>query len=146
MANRALKFLIVGLLSFALAQAQEAKPLARHPGDVIKYEIKFDGPNAKKVIRVAASLSLQTPAQKDQAGFLGTIGGVNTSPSSPKTFDVEITVPEKAATGDYSLTFTGYSDEGYGNYTNGQEFHVPLVHIENPKTFMPPSVTVKPIS
>jgi hypothetical protein len=142
MANRVLKLLIVGLLSLALVRAQEAKPLARHPGNVIKYQIKFDGPNADKINHVHGWLSSRVPVPKEQAGFINGFG-VDGHMSSPKTFDLELKVPENIANGDYSLNFSASADEGSGNYTDGQEFNVPSIRIENPKTFVPPSVTVK---
>jgi hypothetical protein len=139
-----LKFLIVvGLVSLAFGQTQEARPLARHPGEVIKFQIKFDGPNADKITRVNGGFNLNGPVPKDQAGFDHGIGASTKAPSSPKTFDLELNVPDNIATGEYTLGFTGFAAEGYGEYANGQDFNIPPIHIENPKKFMPPSVTVK---
>jgi hypothetical protein len=129
-----------------LLQGQEAQPLARHPGDVIKYEIKFNGRNADKIQQVTAGMSLRIGAPKDQAGFnqnFGTNGWIG--PSSPTTFKIEMTVPANAATGDYYLSITGRADEGAANYQDGQEFNTPPIHIENPKTFTPPGVKVAPL-
>jgi len=148
MANRVLKFLILSLLSFAFAQAQEAKPLARHPGDVIKYEIKFDGPNADKIKTVNASIGLTTPQAKDQiVGFSTGFGTPRpVAPSSPNTFVVEMTIPSTVATGDYVLAnISANVDQGSIDYNNGQDFKVPPIRIENSKTFVSPSVSVKPI-
>jgi hypothetical protein len=134
------------LLSLGIASAQEAKTLPRHPGDVIKYEIKFDGPNADKMKSLLASMGLTTSVPKDQSGFassFGTTGWI--SPSSPATFKVEMTVPPDIATGDYSLSLTARADEGRANYANGQDFTVPPIHIENPKKFTPPGVKVTPL-
>ena len=145
MANRVLKFLIFGLLSFAFAQAQEAKPLARHPGDVIKYGLTFDGPNADRIKAVSGGLSLKGPIQKDQSGFTNGIGSRGTL-TAPKTFVLEFTVPPNIATGDYHLEGIGASaDEGSADYSDPQDFKVPDIHIENPKTFTPPGITVKPL-
>ena len=143
MANRVFKFLIIGLLSSALAQAQGPEPLPRHPGDVIKYEINFDGPNADKITRVNGWLGLRGPIPKDQAGFNNSFGADSRVASSPNTFTLEMKVPDNIANGDYYLTFSALASEGSGNYNDGQEFTVPPIHIENPKTFTPPSVKVK---
>ncbi len=145
MSSRVFKLLFPVLLSFSAVHAQEAKPLPRHPGDVIKYEIKFDGPNADKITRVYASLGSTQAIPKDQAGFAGGFNANSPTPSSPKTFILEFTVPDNIATNDYVLSFEAFAAEGYGNYSNKQDFTVPLVHIENSKTFTPPTATVKPL-
>jgi hypothetical protein len=131
------------LLSFAAMQAQEAAhPLPRHPGDVIKYRVVFDGPNADRIKYLNTSIGLRTGAPKDQAGFSGGVSELNVAPSSPQTFDLKFTIPENAADGEYYLNFSAFADEGYGNYSDGQEFNVPPVHVENPKKFTPPAVKV----
>jgi hypothetical protein len=56
-----------------------------------------------------------------------------------------MTIPTNIATGDYYLSFTARADEGSVSYSDGQEFNVPAVHIENPKTFTPPGVKVTPL-
>jgi hypothetical protein len=146
MANRVLKLLICGLLTFAIAQAQQAMPLARHPGDVIKYEIKFDGPNADRIKTVNAGLGIRGPIPKDQAGFSGGFGTNGpVGPSSPATFKVELTVPPNIATGDYYLGVNAHADEGSAGYSDGQDFNLPPVHIENPKMFTPPGIKVTPL-
>jgi hypothetical protein len=133
------------LLALGFSLAQEARPLARHPGDVIKYEIKFDGPNAEKIKAISASLSIRGPVQKDQSGFGGGFGTNSGAPVSPDTFHVDLTVPDNIATGDYYLNVGANAAEGSANYRDGQEFEVPAVHIENPKKFTPPAITVKPL-
>jgi hypothetical protein len=138
-------FSVAVLLSLNTMQAQGPGPLPRHPGDVIKYQIVFDGPNADKITRVNGNLGHTGPMPKDQAGFAGGINSGNLTPSSPRTFILEFKVPDNIATGDYVLSFTGFAAEGYGNYANGQDFNVSLIHIENPKTFTPPGVKVTPL-
>jgi hypothetical protein len=133
------------LSTLSLSQAQGAHALPRHPGDVIKFEIKFDGPNADRIKTVNAGLGMRVGPPKDQAGFTNGFGGRSNSPSSPNTFVVEMTVPDNIATGDYFLNVGANATEGSANYSDGQEFNVPAVHIENPKTFMPPGVKVTPL-
>ena len=65
--------------------------------------------------------------------------------STPRNFELTFKIPENAANGDYFLSFSALADEGYGNYTDGQEFNVPPVRVENPKKFTPPEVTVTPL-
>jgi hypothetical protein len=131
------------LSTLGLSQAQEARPLPRHPGDVIKFEIKFDGPNAGKITTASASLNMRVGPPKDQAGFTNGFGSPPTAPLSPDTFIVEMTVPKNAATGDYYLYVSANAVEGSANYSDGQEYNIPPIHVENPKTFTPPGITVK---
>jgi hypothetical protein len=145
MSSTLCKLLVALALSVPLLQAQVAAPLARHPGDVIKYRIMFDGPNADKITRLSASLGIDGPVPKDQAGFSNNFNANTNAPVSPKTFDVELKVPDNIANGDYVLSIQASASEGYGNYRNGQEFTVPPVHIENPKKFTPPGVKVTPL-
>jgi len=143
---RVLKFLIPCLLSLSVLQAQQAQPLARHPGDVIKYQIVFDGPNADRIKTVYAWMTAEQGAPKDQVGFtnqFNTLGQVQ--PSSPRTFIVEMKVPDNIYNGEYTLHFNATADEGSGGYANGQDFNVPAVHIENPRKFTPPGVKVTPL-
>lgn len=138
--------LCFSLLLASCAFAQQPQPLAKHPGDVIKYQIVFDGPNADKIKTVFARMSCDGPIQKDQAGFTGqfnTVGQV--PPSSAKTFTVEMKIPDNAASGEWRLNFDAMAAEGSANYQDGQEFTVPSVHIENPNKFTPPGVKVTPL-
>jgi hypothetical protein len=83
---------------------------------------------------------------KDQAGFTGqfnTAGRVQAS--SPRTFVVEMKIPDNAATGEYRLFVDAAADEGSAGYSDGQEFNTPAIHVENPRTFTPPSIGVKPL-
>jgi hypothetical protein len=135
---------ILSALSFS--QAQEAKPLPRHPGNVIKYQIKFDGPNADKVKRVNAVLELRVAVKKDQAGFDPQFSSkpewIDPSPSG--TFLVEMTVPPRAATGEYHLRITAQLDHTNLGYTDGQDFNI-TVNVVNPATFDAPTITVNPL-
>src|ERR1700690_1692341 len=83
----------LAVLWCGISQAQVTE-LAKHPGDVIKFEIKFDGPNADKVKTVTASLGMKNGPPKDQAGFNNGFGTAHPfQPSTPKTFVIEMTVP-----------------------------------------------------
>jgi hypothetical protein len=136
---------ITVLLSLSFVQAQEAKPLARHPGDVIQFQVKFSGPNADKIKGVQGGLDLNGSIPKDQAGFRNGFGVDKLSNPSPNTFVIGLTVPSDIATGDYTLSLTASAVEGSAAYVNGTDYNVPLIHIENPKKFTPPSITVTPI-
>lgn len=141
-----LKVSVLALLSLCCAQAQEASTLARHPGETVKYQISFSGENADRIKAVYATLSTGQAAPKDQVGFqnnFATNGQI--PPTSPRTFVVEMKIPDNAASGDYHLYVTAYANEGSANYADRQEFTIPPIHVENPKKFSPPSITVSPL-
>src|SRR5580698_7393685 len=91
-------FTIAIVLSLCVARAQEAKPLPRHPGDTIKIEIKFGGPNADKFKSVDANFGLRGPLLKDQSGFRGGFGASVAVSSPGDTFRLEMKIPENIAT------------------------------------------------
>ena len=131
------------LLSLSFLQAQE-KQQPKHPGDVIKFEITFDGKNANKIRTVDAVLGLRAGRPKDQADFADGFGTQHPfSPSSPNTFYVEMTVPSKAATGAYYLNVFASTATGDAYYSEGWQFDIPPVYIENPKESSRPRITVK---
>jgi hypothetical protein len=137
-----LSVMVAVLLSLGFLQAQEAKPLARHPGDILKYEIKFSGPTADQIKSVDASLGLTSATQKDQPGFNTGVPGAVSHPSLD-TYHVEMKVPDDIANGDYVLNVNISAALGSTSYNNGNGFTLPPVHIENPRTFVPPSIAVK---
>ncbi len=140
-----IKTMLAAFLACSLSQAQEAKVLPKHPGDVIKYEIRFDGPNADRIKTVTAQM-ITNSIPKDQSGFTNGFGTAHLfNPSSPKTFDIEMTIPNNIATGDYRLSrIDARADEGSAVYSD-QDYSVPIIHVENPRTFTPPSIIVKPL-
>jgi hypothetical protein len=153
MSSRLCKLLFAALLSLTCVHAQdvhvqavEAKPLPRHPGDVIKYKIVFDGPNAEKIKTVFTWMTTNLAAPKDQVGFVNQFNVPGpVSESSSKTFTVEMKIPDNAATGEYRLFFEAKADEGVARYTDGQEFDIPPIHVENPRQFTPPAIKVNPL-
>lgn len=130
------------LLACGLSQAQEAKELARHPGDTIKFEVKFDGPDAAKIRTVSLYLQRRGPAPANQAGFDGGFRG-KSFPAIADAFHPEITIPDNAMTGDYFLSVSAAADTGNVPYTAGEQFQMHNFRIENPKTLTPPKITIK---
>jgi len=109
---------LVVFLALGLSQAQEAKVLPKQPGDVIRFEIKFDGPNAARIKTVDAALRTNLVAPRDQTGFTTSFGtDRGYLPSAPT--------------------------EGSASYSDRNEFTIPPLHVENPKKFTPPSITVQ---
>lgn len=132
------------LLALSFSQAQDAHPLPRHPGDVIKFEVKFDGPNADKIKTVNVLLRLRAAVPQDHDGFSAGFGGDSVQSSAPNTFRPEIKIPDNAASGDYFLDVNAAADgsAGSASYRDGAQFHLNPIHIENTRTFVPPHITV----
>jgi hypothetical protein len=125
-----------------IAHAQEAKEAPIHPDQTIKLEVKFDGPDAGAFNVVIPSLYLVGAVPAKQTGFGTNIPGSCTK-SGQNTFDCDLPVSSGAATGDYTLTLDARADGIRVIYESGKQFQLHPFHIENPRTFTAPSVTVK---
>ena len=133
------------MLSFSFAHSQEVKEQPKHPGDVLKFEVKFDGPDSDKIKSVSLSLGLKEGARNDQVGFNEGFGAEG-NPVPPHTYRFEARVPENIASGVYELNSVSVrTDAGNFTYRTPQDFQPLTYKIENPKTFTPPKVTVKPL-
>jgi hypothetical protein len=131
------------LLSLNCTHAQELKEQPLHPGDILRFEITFSGPDADKIKQASLNLGLKGSVNADQAGFADGLGAQGQL-VSPHIFHVEIKIPENIATGDYVLGRVDASaDVGRVAYTTGFSAH--LYHVENPRTFTAPTVNVKPL-
>jgi hypothetical protein len=139
-------FAVVLVLAIGLRQiahGQEAKEKALSPGDVIKLEVKFDGPGADKITTVYASLQTRAEPPSDQAGYMTNFPG-DFKLISPGTFHAEFTVPETAVSGDYVLISIDVRAPGIRlDYTNGKQYNLHAFHIENHSKFVQPPVTIK---
>ena len=116
----------------------------RRPGDTIRVEVKFDGPDASNISTVLLSLNAvgSVPAS-NQAGFQTSFTNPGWSgPTSPHTFDLEVVIPATVATGDYKLYVNARAEAASTQYVAGEQFQLPLVHIRNNKNFVPPAITV----
>jgi hypothetical protein len=134
--------ILLAVLS-ATVYAQKAKPATRHPGDVLKVQVKFDGPDAGKIKTVSLYLGYSgetIPA--DQKGFRTGFSGDNTQATSPNTFQPSITIPNDAATGEYIVYVNATANPGAWQYEGGYQFEFPTIHIENRSTLTPPHITV----
>lgn len=136
------------LLACSLSQAQ-VKELPLHPNDVRKFEVTFSGPDAEKIDSVCLQLRATTEAPANQVGFTTVIPCMAWLPpvpvGAPRIFHPEIRIPENAATGDYNLEVISrvVADAGGTTYTAGKQFQLHSFHVENPRTFTPPKITVK---
>jgi len=89
------------LLGLGIAQAQTVTELAHHPNDVLRFEIKFDGADAPKISQVTFLLQLKGAVPANQPGFSANQQSAWVSQSSPNSFQVELKIDDKIATGTY---------------------------------------------
>jgi hypothetical protein len=133
---------IAALLGGSLLAAQEVTEFKR-PGDVVRFEIKFSGPDAVKVKAVSLQLNAKVGPPDDQSGFTTAFTSMKSfGPSAPNTFEAEVAVPENIASGDYVLYINAQAETGAARYESGQQFQLPLLHVRNDRTFKAPQVTV----
>lgn len=141
-----LRLSIVAFLVIGLLHAQQAKELPRHPGEVLRFEVKFEGPDTAKVRTVSLGLQATPTTTKpsNQSGFIsGFSSEKSVEASSPGIFRPEIKIPDNAMSGDYYLIVSAQADTGNVGYEAGKQFQLHLFHIENTRTFTPPTITVK---
>lgn len=137
-----------GLLVLAgLTVCFMASPLAgqdavvkRHPGDHLHYTVTLADGDINKI--VAVNVGLQTTAQPrpDQEGG-SSFGAQCQKSSDPKIWTCDVVIPTGTIDGDYRLSRVGVGTPDFGkSYT--EDFHLPVVPIQNPNTFTPPSKVV----
>jgi hypothetical protein len=129
------------LLSLGIAQAQSVK---RHPGDIIKYSVTAEGGDTDRITAVTLNFWTGTPIPQNQQGLTnGFTGACTKSSATPRVFDCSVTIPDNVSNGDYTIAWVSVgAGPNLGKRYEG-DFHIPLVPIENPKTFnFPTKVTV----
>jgi hypothetical protein len=136
---------IVALLTTGgVVRAQEAKELPIHPDRTIKFDVKFDGPDAAKITAVSVTLHIPNGHVPDnQIGFSPEVNGDQASIAPDKHFYPEVTIRNTTASGSYELLVSVFTNTGRFTYTAGNEFPLHVFHVENPATFTPPHITVK---
>ena len=143
----ATKILLVLLaLSFSFVHAQEIREQPKHPGETIKFEIKFDGKDADKVKKIMLHLSTNAPETAEQPSFTDNFndGDGWVLPSGDgKTFHAKITIPDNARNGVYTLHVEANAEPGAASYVGGVDFKLPTYRIDNPKTFKKPGISVQ---
>ena len=138
------KVALTALLTCGLLQSQEAREAPHHPGDILKFEIKFDGADAAKVKTIRIYLIPQDGPPPNQAGFNVTPQGGDFSPISPGVFQANLKIPDGAPTGTYLLRVNATAENGAGSatYNAKTDFDLHAYRIENPMTFTPPKIKV----
>jgi hypothetical protein len=133
---------IAAILGGSLLAAQEVTEFKR-PGEVVRFEIKFSGPDAAKVKAVSLQLNAKVGPSGDQSGFTTVFTSTKSfGPSAPNTFEAEAKVPENIASGDYVLYINAQAETGAARYESGQQFQLPLLHVRNDSMFKAPQVAV----
>jgi hypothetical protein len=135
----------IAMASTAFAQAPEVTELPVHPGDTLRYEVKFDGVDADRIKRVQLSISTNAAIPTDQITFTNGLNGDPVGPVAPDTFRPEIKIADNLVSGEYTLYINVYLDPGNYQYASGKEFQVKPIHIVNTRKLFAPRITVKPL-
>jgi hypothetical protein len=146
--RKALKIALLAgiLMGLGIAQAQQLQEQPKHPGDVLKFEVKFEGPDADKIKYVSLNLGLAAGSSLEkQVGFNQGLSGASRIQVAPRTFHIEVIVTDDIASGDYTLSQLNAGAEVGGENYPQRDFQGYRVHIENPRTFIPPKVSIKPL-
>jgi len=141
---RLLSFVILLTLGFGIADAQQVQPsVKRHPGDVIHYKVAVEGGDIDKITDVTLNFWSGTAISENQQGLSNGFPGSCNKTAVPNVFDCSVTIPNTVSNGDYTITWVAIgSGPNLGKRYDG-DYHIPLVPIENPKTFnFPSKVTV----
>ncbi|MGD1073518.1 MAG: hypothetical protein ABSB15_25685 [Bryobacteraceae bacterium] len=147
--DRISKTILVAVLMAlgSVATAQTPPPIpppVYHPGAMIRVNVTFAGSDAMKISRVWMNLSLTTPIQIGQAGFLDSIGSGESKKTAPDTFEVSYTIPTNQASGEYRLeqinTIIDQDAPIRFSYGSPDSFPVRTFKIENSKTIVKPTI------
>jgi hypothetical protein len=126
---------------------QEAQlSVKRHPNDHLHYTVTVLDGDIDKITIVVVHLSSPVSAASDQPGAVSQFGANCQKSADPKMWDCDIVIPTNVANGNYRLSEVAVSTPDFGKAYD-EDFHVPIVPIENLKTFNPPSkvkVTERP--
>jgi hypothetical protein len=137
---------LIGLALILPLHAQQAQPsVKRHPGDVLRYRVTFDGGEIGKITSVGIRLYTPGPFPESQPGLTnGFNGPCAKSASGTNVWECSLTIPGNVIDGNYTLDQVNIAADPFSKQYAGN-FDVPVVPIENPKNFNPPKkVTVTP--
>jgi hypothetical protein len=135
--------LIGAILTVCPLFAQQAQPsIKRHPGDHLHYSVILADGDIGKITAVSVVLRTSAPDRSSQPGAGGQFGGQCQKSTDPKIWTCDVVIPDGTRDGDYQLYRVNMGTREFGT-NHDEDFHVPLVPIQNPNTFTPPSkVTV----
>jgi hypothetical protein len=143
--------LVMLMLATLPVYSQQAQPsVKRHPGQHLHYDITLADGDIEKVSTVSIALTRAStpPVPANQPNAVSQIGGDCAKSSDPKVWNCDVEIKQNVADGDYELFQVWVTHQGPKNVNFGKsygDFHLPVVSIQNPETFTPPSrVTVTP--
>lgn len=141
------KFLLASCVFVLCAPAlisQEVAVLDVKPGTTLHYRIGFGG-DGEAFQTVVLTLSTKTPLRADQPGFLQSFKSEKVELGrNDLVFTVPILIPDWAADGVYEVSVTAYAADPRFNMTfdNKDGISLPLVRVENTRSFTRPQITV----
>jgi len=135
--------MLTGLSVYFIASplAGQQASVNRHPGDHLHYDVTLIDGDIGKIASMGISFKTSATARPDQQGT-NQFSGQCQKTSDPKIWACDVLILSNVIDGDYQLFQVGVSSPEFSkNYF--EDFHVPVVTIQNGKTFTPPShVTV----
>ena len=136
------KVIALAVVVWALGVCVYGQSVTRHPGDVLHYQIKFDGGDVGKITGVSIHLVTHDVIPADQPNAATQFGGNCGAPISPGVFECSVPIPDGIPNGTYQLFKVSTETPQFGTSYH-QDFKVPSIPVQNPKTFnKPTSVTV----
>jgi hypothetical protein len=127
--------------------AQQAQPsVKRHPGEHLNYTVILEEGDVAKVTGVSVHLSSPSSASPTQPGAPSQFGFNCQKSADPRVWSCDGVIPTNIADGDYRLSEVSLGTPDFAK-SYDEDFHVPIVPIQNPNTFKPPSkitVTERP--
>ena len=124
--------------------AQQVPSVKRHPNEHLHYNVTLIGGEIDKVVHVSMNLNTKSEEAPNQAGSQPQFGGQCQKTNDPKIWFCDLVIPQNIRPGDYMVYSVGVSTNDFGKGYE-EDFHAPIVPIENSITFTPPSkVTVTP--
>jgi len=140
-----LKIVLVAGTLMSLGLGQEAKAessVKRHPGEHLHYNVALSDGDVGKITAVGVSLRTSAPNTPSQPNAGAEFSGQCQKSPDPKVWACDVTIPSNIRDGDYQLYHVGVGSPDFGKGYD-EDFHVPLVPIQNPNTLaLPSKVTV----
>ena len=132
-------------MGFGIANAQQSQPsVKRHPGEHLHYRVSIADGDVGKITGVSVALQSRTSPPANQPNAQTSLGGQCKQSADPKEWDCDVVIPTGIADGDYRLYRVNVGTPSFGTSID-EEFHLPVVPVENPNTFkVPTKITVTP--
>jgi hypothetical protein len=139
MKTAAMLLIVITVVAFPLY----GQHVTRHPGDILHYKVSVEGGDIDKITNVTINFWSGTPISPNQQGLTNGFQGPCTKTENPKIFDCAVAIPDRTSNGDYTITWVSIgAGQNFGRRYDG-DYHIPLVPIENSKTFnFPSKVTI----